>query len=90
MQKGREDMGAQSFRYEFTTKELVYFLFKKKSCPGCGERMKKEKRGETVDGSVFNTKSVPLYIKGREVKLYYYTFLCPACGAEYKLSELVK
>ena len=83
-------MSAQSFRYEFTTKELIYFLFKKKVCPKCGEKMKKEKCGETVDGSVFNTNSIPLYIRGRDVKLYYYAFICPECGAEYKLSELVQ
>lgn len=83
-------MSAQSFRYEFTTKELAYLLFKKKVCPKCGGKMIKEKRGETVDGSIFNTNSVPLYIQGREVKLYYYAFICQECGAEYKLSELAK
>ena len=78
-------MSVQSFRYEFTTKELIYFLFKKKVCPQCGGKMVKEKRGETVDGSVFNTNSVPLYISGREVKLYYYAFVCQQCGVVKKL-----
>ena len=34
-------MSVQSFRYDFTAKELAYFLFKKKTCPKCGEQMKK-------------------------------------------------
>ena len=65
----------KSFRYEFTAKELSYFLFKKKSCPKCGGNMKKEKCCEAVDGSVFNTNSVPLYIQGRQVKHYFTVLL---------------
>ena len=60
----------ESFRYDFTMKELSYFLFKKKKCPKCGGKMKKEKCCETVEGSVFNTNTVPLYIQGHQVKHY--------------------
>lgn len=83
-------MGMRSFRYEFTAKELSYFLFKKKSCPKCGGNMKKEKCCEIVDGSVFNTSSVPLYIQGRQVKHYFYRFTCEKCSSEFTLSELSK
>lgn len=83
-------MSMQSFRYDFTAKELTYFLFKKKTCPKCGEKMEKEKCGETIDGSVFNTNSVPLYIQGRQVKHYFYRFTCQQCGANFTLTELSK
>lgn len=52
--------------------------------------MKKEKCCEVVDGSVFNTNSVPLYIQGRQVKHYFYRFTCEKCGSEFTLSELSK
>ena len=80
---------ANGFRYEFTGKELVYFLFGRKKCPECGTKMKKTKRFRTVDGAKFNTASVPLYIKGRKIKEYYYLFICDKCGSEYELKDLV-
>lgn len=80
----------ESFRYDFTMKELSYFLFKKKKCPKCGGKMKKEKCCETVEESVFNTNTVPLYIQGHQVKHYFYRFSCTDCGAEFTLSELSK
>lgn len=52
--------------------------------------MKKEKCCETVEGSVFNTNTVPLYIQGHQVKHYFYRFSCTDCGAEFTLSELSK
>ena len=33
----------KSFRYEFTMRELFYFLFSNKDCPECGNKMKKIK-----------------------------------------------
>lgn len=81
---------ANGFRYEFTGNELSYFLFKKKKCPQCGGKMKKNKCAETVDGSRYNTASVPLYIRGRVVKHYFYSFSCEKCDAEFTLSELAK
>lgn len=80
----------KAFRYDFTIAELSYFLFAKKNCPKCGSKMKKSKGYEMVDGSIFNTSSVPLYIRGSEVKYYYYLFDCPKCNKQYKLNELVK
>ncbi len=81
-------MKKQSFRYEFKGSELSYLLFKKKRCPKCGGPMEKNRCQEMTDGSVFNTNSVPLYIKGRQVKQYYYVFVCKSCGSSYTLSEL--
>ena len=80
----------RSFRYDFTISELCYFLFSKKTCPNCGNKMKKNKGFEIVDGSMFNTNSVPLYITRGKVKHYYYLFNCPKCNSEYKLNQLVK
>lgn len=50
--------------------------------------MKKEKCCEAVDESIFNTQSVPLYIKREKVKFYFYKYTCPKCGASYALTEL--
>ena len=81
----------QSFRYDFTMKELYYFLFAKKICPKCGNKMDKNKGYEIVDGSIFNSNSTPLYIQGRkEVKYYHYLFNCAKCGSQYTLKELAK
>lgn len=81
----------KSFRYDFTMKELYYFLFTKKNCPKCGNNMKKSKEYEIVDGSMFKSMSTPLYIKGRkEVKYYYYSFNCYNCGSKYTLKELAQ
>ena len=83
-------MSKQSFRYDFTMKEFGYFLFKKKACPNCGEKMYKEKCCEIIDGSVFNTSSVPLYIRRGQVKHYFYRYNCTSCGAKFTLTELSK
>lgn len=55
-------MGIKAFRYDFTMKELSYYLFSKKKCPNCGNKMVKNKGYEMIDGSIFKTNSVPLYI----------------------------
>ena len=79
----------KSFRYDFTMKELKYYLFSKKNCPKCNNKMTKSKGYELVDGSIFNTASTPLYIQGRnEVKYYHYLFNCSNCGSQYTLKEL--
>lgn len=83
-------MGIHSFRYDFTVTEMRYFLFKKKICPQCGGTMKKEKCCEMIDGSIFNTNSVPLYIQGRQVKHYFYRFTCSKCESNFTLTELAK
>ena len=83
-------MKTESFRYDFSTRELIYFLFRKKSCPKCGGIMKKEKYFEVVDGSVFNGRSVCHYVNGRKVKHYVYRFTCNKCGSSFTLSELAK
>lgn len=80
----------KSFRYDCTAAELAYLLFARKTCPLCGGRMSKEKCCETVDGSVFDTSSVPLYIRGRKVRHYFYRFVCRECGSEYTLTELAE
>ena len=40
----------QAFRYDFTMKELIYFLFGKKTCPKCNGKLNKSKSYEIVDG----------------------------------------
>lgn len=81
----------KSFRYEFNMRELKYYLFSKKLCPKCKNKMIKSKGYELVDGSIFSTASTPLYIQGRkEVKYYHYLFNCSKCGSQFTLEELAK
>lgn len=82
-------MSVSAFRYVFTMKELKYLLFSKKTCPNCNSIMNKSKGYEMVDGSIFDSASVPLYIKGRDVKYYHYLFVCPNCKSQYKLKDIV-
>ena len=84
-------MTDNAFRYDFTIKELKYFLFSKKKCPKCGSKMEKIKECKIIDGEKFKSNLTPLYIVGRkEVKNYHYLFKCPKCHSQYKLKELVK
>ena len=83
-------MKHDAFRYDFTVRELNYFLFGKKICPRCGGKMEKGKAYETVNGSIFKSNTSPLFIQGAKVKHYYYIFTCRQCGAEYTLQELAK
>ena len=83
-------MKSDGFSYQFTAKELFYFLFKKKICPACGNIMKKEKTYEIVEGKKLNSKSDDFFIANGKIKNYIYKFKCPNCRKEYKLSELVK
>lgn len=83
-------MGHDAFRYDFTRKELFYFLFKKKNCPECGCEMKKYKGFETVEGLVFNNRTSAFFVPNAKVKHYLYFFHCPNCGLDYRLSDLAK
>ncbi len=81
-------MKTKGFTYQFSAKELKYFLFGKKVCPRCGTWLVKQKCAEMVDGQTLASASTPLYIQGREVKRYFYRYHCNNCGAEYELSQL--
>lgn len=79
----------KGFRYEMSIKELFYMMFRPKRCPKCGNALAKNKCAETIDGIRFNTASVPLYIRGRTIRRYYYTFSCGSCNSVFTLTELV-
>lgn len=64
-------------------------MFRSKRCPKCGSALTKNKCAETIDGIRFNTASVPLYIRGRAIRRYYYTFSCGSCSSVFTLKELV-
>lgn len=81
-------METKAFRYDFAMKELVYFLFKKKNCPMCNNKMEKSKDYEIVNGSTFNSKGSAFFIPNSKVKHYYYVYKCPNCGKQYTLKEL--
>lgn len=77
-----------AFRYDFTFRELMYFLFHDKTCPKCGHPMEQMKTYETVNGSQFGSHSVVHHDK--QVKHYLYLYHCRECGARYTLSELAE
>ena len=83
-------MVTNGVRTEFTTKELIYFLFKKKECPQCGGHMNKEKYSEIVDGTKYSTGSDPMFMPGSTVKLNKYRYVCQSCGAVFTLHELAE
>lgn len=74
-------MADKGFRYEFTFKELLYFLFGKKECPFCKGSLVKVKVFEMgISDSRFNF--------GRKIKQYSYRYKCKSCRKEYSLEEL--
>ena len=81
-------MSHQAFRYDFSFKELIYFLFGKKICPKCGKTLMKIKDYETVSGAQFNRKTDPFFVPNANVKHYIYKYQCSACHSEYTLKEL--
>ena len=83
-------MKHDAFSYDFTVKELIYFLFKKKICPKCGGEMTKEKGYQTVRGADLNSKADPFFVPNARVKQYQYYFDCRKCGARFTLNELSK
>lgn len=80
----------KAFRYDFTMKELGYFLFKKKNCPKCNHKMIKSKDYEIVNGSTFNSRGSAFFIPNSKVKHYYYLYNCSNCGSQFTLKELSK
>ena len=76
------------FRYDFTTNELIYFLFKKKVCPQCGKKLVRVKDFEMKSGSDFVSKRGYFLPHNAEVKHYLYRYICQQCGRSYELKEL--
>ena len=83
-------MKHKGFSYEFTAKELVYLLFKKKICPRCGETMDKVKYFQTVKGRELNSKADPIFVPQVNIKQYHYRFACKGCGTQFTLTELAE
>lgn len=81
-------MEHKGFSYEFTFKEAIYLLFKKKICPKCGCSLSKEKIWENRPGAELNSKADPIFVPNIKVKSYKYYFTCEKCGTVYTLNEL--
>ena len=81
-------MKHDAFRYEFTGKELIYFFFRKKTCPRCGGKLSKTKDYKTVDGHLLNNTQNAFFVSNAKVKCYHHVFVCPSCKAAYPISEL--
>ena len=78
-------MNHQGFRYDFTMKELFYFILGKKTCPRCSGKLTREKTYETQEGSAFND---PFFIQHAKYKHYVYIYHCSKCGSQFTLNEL--
>lgn len=83
-------MKNEGLSYEFTTKELFYYLFVKKKCPVCSGIMDKSKGYEIVEGAKLNSKADPIFGTNTKVKNYHYYYSCQKCGKRYTLKELAK
>ena len=81
-------MKHEGFRYEFTMKELRYFLFGDKKCPECRSLLNRQKRFHSVKGSVYDSKTEVSFSRAATVKQYEYAYKCEGCGREYTLTEL--
>lgn len=83
-------MEHSAFSYQFTTRELVYLLFRKKRCPKCGSELKKHKEYETVSGKTLSGATDTILFKHERVKSYKYSFACVKCGMRYSLAYLAR
>ena len=83
-------MKHQAVRYDFTMRELDYFLFGKKRCPKCGGKLEKNKVFETKRGTEFNSKRGTFLAQNIKVKHYLYIFICQQCNSQFALQELAK
>lgn len=79
-----------AFRYDFTFKELMYFLFGSKKCPNCKHKMIRHKTSETRDGGEFYSPSSENILTCNTVKYYGYKYTCQHCGGTYTLTELAE
>ena len=81
-------MKHDAFQYQFTPRELKYFLFSKKTCPRCGGRMDQSKGYETRTGAELNSHTNDFFVPNANVKKYMYFYTCQECGTRYSLKEL--
>lgn len=83
-------MGHEAFQYEFTYRELFYFLFRKKVCPNCGGKLSKTKDYEIVEGYLLNNSHNAFFVPNAKVKCYRHIFLCSNCKVAYPITDLAK
>lgn len=82
------DKKHDAFRYDFTPREFLFFLFGKKTCPACGGPMGRVKLREHVKGREFNTRSSAPFHAGADILHYRYEYRCGRCGRTYSLEQL--
>lgn len=82
------DKKHDAFRYDFTPREFLFFLFGKKTCPECGGPMGRVKLREHVKGREFNTRSSAPFHADADVLHYRYEYRCGRCGRTYSLEQL--
>ena len=76
-----------SYGVELTGKEIIYFFFKKKSCPVCGKKMRREKKTESLGEGLDSVALGQYYIGERhEITLFY---RCAYCNKLCPIGELV-
>lgn len=75
-----------SYEVELTGKEILYFFLKKKKCPICSEKMKREKDSKHVGEGLYSLKLGKYYHGDHyDVTIFY---RCNKCEKIYSISEL--
>ncbi|HEX9061532.1 MAG TPA: hypothetical protein VF941_15235 [Clostridia bacterium] len=76
-----------SYDVKLTGKDIIYFFFKKKKCPICGEKMKREKKVKSLGKEFDGVKVGKSYYYGGhyEVTLLY---KCSKCDKLFSIDEL--
>lgn len=75
-----------SYGVELSGKEMIYFFFKKKICPACGEKMAREKKVVSLGEGLDSVKLGQSFVGERhEITLFYY---CKKCDKLYPIGEL--
>ena len=85
-----EPMG-KSYNVKFSGAEMIYLLFRKKICPVCGEKMKKEKKVKNLGIGYSRWGGVDgvSYMYGNRYKVKYY-FNCEKCSKANSIKELAE
>ena len=75
-----------SYEIEFSTKELVYFLFRRKKCPICKQKLERTKKTTPEENEVSSLELGKKYVgPSNKVELYY---SCGECNKLFTLTDL--
>lgn len=78
------------FKYEFTLKELWFYLFGKKICPKCGNKLMKTKEYEIKTDLYHSEGADSIFKPDSKVKQYSFRYSCEKCKFSSSLTDIVK